>query len=413
MQSLAGGASSIPRMRQRPYPLLIESAQGARLTDADGNTYVDYAMGYGPLILGHSPQPIIEAISNDLSKGLRGGTINEGEMELAERVQRLVPCAQTTTFVTTGTEAVQLALRIARAGTGRVPICKFRSHYHGWADNVHVANSPKDDGPTTAGQDPLAARNTYILDWGDIDGLEHLLHKTPMAAVLMEAAAINPGCFAPKPGYLERVRSLCDATGTYLVFDEVITGFRLSLGGASQLYGVVPDLAVLGKAIGGGLPASAVTGSNEAMEPIASKRVLHRGTYNGNPTCMASGVACLDILEKSADGIYPKMAAQASALAEAINAAAQSEGVPMAVNRVEGTLQYFLGATQVPDLASLANVDSNLNLLFSAALLQHGVTTLPRGLMYLSAAHTDSDIALTVDAIEESMKDVRKQLGGA
>ncbi|HTP99092.1 MAG TPA: aspartate aminotransferase family protein [Casimicrobiaceae bacterium] len=395
---LPRGVSSSPRATQRPVPIVIARAEGARVTDVDGNTYVDYAMGYGPLILGHSPPVVLDALHRELAMGLRVGGVTAVEAELAERIARLMPGAAMSSFLSTGTEACQLALRLARAVTGRMTVVKFRCHYHGWSDTIHVATEPMRDGPSTGGQDPDALRHVNVQDWGDADALS-ALPASEIAAVIMEPAAINAGCFEPPAGFLERVRAWTAAHGIVLVFDEVITGFRMALGGAQARYGVAPDLTVLGKALGAGLPISAVAGSSRMLAPIASGAVSQRGTYNGNPMSVAAAVACLDHLEANASDIYPRMERYAAAIAEHVRAAAVRAGVPVTANRAGPCVQLFAGASSVPSLPDLAAVDKERTLDLTGALVERGVAALPRGMMYLCAAHTDDDIARTLDAL--------------
>lgn len=400
---LARGVSSSPRATQRPVPLVVVSAEGARVTDVDGRTYVDYAMGYGPLILGHSPQVVLDAVRAEMAAGLRVGSVHRGEVELAERIAQIVPSAQVSAFLSSGTEACQQAVRIARAVTGRARVIKFRCHYHGWSDGLHLANQPAKDGPTTAGQDPDALRHMSVLDWGDAQRLIELL-RDDVAAVIMEPAAINAGCFAPPDGFLRRVRELTTASGTVLIFDEVITGFRLALGGAQQRYGVTPDMSVLGKALGAGLPISAITGSAAAMEPLVSGAVVHRGTYNGNPLSTAAAVACLDHLATHADTCYPRMERYATAIAEHVCDRARRAGVAVTANRVGPCVQLFAGAQAVPTLADLVEVNTTQTLELTEWLVRHGVAPLPRGLMYLSTAHTDEDIDVTLKALSDAIE---------
>jgi glutamate-1-semialdehyde 2,1-aminomutase len=395
---LARGVSSSPRATQRPVPLVLARAEGAHVTDVDGNTYIDYALGYGPLILGHSPQVVIDAVQREMAAGLRVGSVHRTEVELAERLARMVPGAEVSAFLSSGTEACEVALRVARAVTGRMQVIKYRCHYHGWSDELHLATEPGRDGPATGGQDPDALRHMSILDWGDVEGLAGLLRDNA-AAVIMEPAAINAGCFAPPEGLLQRIRELTAASGTVLIFDEVITGFRLGLGGAQQRYGVTPDLTVLGKALGAGLPISGVTGSAAVMAPVISGAVNHRGTYNGNPISTAAAVACLDYLSAHASECYPRMDAYALAIAEHVRGTAKQAGVALTANRVGPCVQLFAGADAVPTLAELPHVDKNRTLDFTALLLRHGVATLPRGVMYLSTAHTDEDVDVTLRAL--------------
>jgi len=395
---LPRGVSSSPRATQRPVPLVIATAEGAHVTDLDGNRYVDYAMGYGPLLLGHSPAVVVAALHREIDRGLRVGGVTAMEADLAERIAALYPGSAMSSFLSTGTEACQLALRLARAVTGRMTVVKFRCHYHGWSDAIHLATEPARDGPSTGGQDPDALRNVVVLDWGDAGALDALA-SADIAAVIMEPAAINAGCFAPPPQFLQHVRDWTQRHGVVLIFDEVITGFRLALGGAQQKYGVRPDLTVLGKALGAGLPIGAVSGSREMLEPIVSGAVSQRGTYNGHPLSVAAAVACLDYLAADAHTIYPRMEAQAVAIASCVRDAAARSGAEVTANRLGPCVQLFAGATGVPTLADLASVDKERTLRLTGALVTRGVAALPRGMMYLSAAHSDDDIAVTLDAL--------------
>lgn len=406
LRHLAYGVSSTPRASQRPAPLVVEQAEGAWITDADGNRFIDYAMGYGPLILGHSPRPVLDAIRAELDRGLRTASVHRGEAALAELIAACVPSAELTAFVSTGTEAVQLALRVARAATGRLKLVKFRSNYHGWFDNVHVAGSPGQDGPSTIGQDPHAADALTVLDWGDADALERVLDAS-YAAVLLEPAAINPGCFAPPPGYLDRLRQATRRHGALLMFDEVIAGFRMGLGGAQGYYGVAPDLTVLGKALGGGLPIGAVCGSRAAMAPIHDAALFHRGTFNGHPLAMAAGIACLGVLRAEAAELFPRMERFAAALAGHANAEARRLGVAVFAQQVGPVLQLFAGVTGLAGFADLGRVDRGATLALTEALLRRGVQAIPRGVMYLSAAHGEAEIEATMAALTGALAQMR------
>jgi glutamate-1-semialdehyde 2,1-aminomutase len=402
-RTLARGVSSSPRVTQRPVPLAIASAKGAHITDVDGNTYIDYSMGYGPLILGHTPQVVADAVQREIANGLRTGTVHRAEAELADRIAAIVPSATVSTFLSSGTEACQQAVRIARAATGRLRIVKFRYHYHGWSDGLHLASQPGRDGPTTAGQDPDAIANVIVLDWGDADALARSM-SSEIAAVIMEPAAINAGCFAPPEGFLERARALTKASGAILIFDEVITGFRLALGGAQQRYGVVPDMSVLGKALGAGLPISAITGSAAAMGPLVSGEVMHRGTYNGNPLSTAAAVACVDYLAANATELYPRIDRYAATIAESALASARRKGVAIAANCVGPCVQLFAGAESVPALPDIVRTNAADTLALTEAIVMQGIAPLPRGLMYVSAAHTEDDIEATTLGIDAAIE---------
>jgi len=403
MRHLAFGVSSTPRGRQAPAPIVIDHAAGVRLTDIDGNAYIDYALGYGPLFLGHSPAPVMAALRRELDRGLRTASVHEGEARLAELIAQTVPCAERSAFVSTGTEAVQLAIRISRAATGKVKLVKFRGNYHGWFDNVHVAGTPGDDGPATIGQDPGAHASVVVLDWGDGAALERVL-TSDFAAVLLEPAAINGGCFAPPAGFLEHVRALTARLGVVLIFDEIITGFRLALGGAQERYCVLPDLTVLGKALGAGLPIGAVCGPQAFMEPISSGRLLHRGTFNGNPLSVAAGAACLEHLIQVRDAAYPRAERLAAALRAHVEREAERVGAPVCANQVGPIVQIFAGARQIQRLQDVGSVDQARTSELATDLLRSGINVIPRGLMYISTVHDDADVAETMQALSNAIE---------
>ena len=403
---LPRGVSSSPRATQRPVPLAIARAEGARVTDVDGNTYVDYALGYGPLILGHDPAPVLEAVRHALSHGLRVGGITTGEADLAERIAGMMPSCAMSSFVSTGTEAVQLALRLARAVTGRLTIVKFRSHYHGWSDTIHVATDPARDGPATGGQDPDALRHVIVLDWGSLEAL-CALDPREVAGVIMEPAAINAGCFEPDARFLRGVREWTRSNGAVLVFDEVITGFRLAAGGAQARYGIEADLTVLGKALGAGMPISAVSGSAAMMAPLVEGSVSQRGTFNGHPLSVAAANACLAHLAQHAGELYPRMEGHARTIAAHVRDTAHRNGVAVTANQVGPCVQLFAGTHAVPTIGDLRAVDRERTLDLTAALAARGVTALPRGMMYLSAAHTDADVDATLVALTGAIDTLR------
>ena len=285
-------------------PISFERGEGARLVDIDGNHYVDYVLAFGPLLLGHSPAEVIAGVERQLHRGIGFGASHRLEAELAELVCRTVPSAELCIFSNTGSEAVHAALRISRAATGRSRVVKFRGHYNGWFDSIHVAVPGSMDGPGTAGQVLQPASALTVCDWDDVGALESVLGPD-VAAIIMEPVAVNGGCFHPSPGYLERVRELATEYGAVLIFDEVITGYRASLGGAQARLGVTPDLTVLGKALGPGFPISAVCGRAEVMEVVASARVGHVGTFNANPISAAAATAALALLERESAELLP------------------------------------------------------------------------------------------------------------
>lgn len=402
IEHLAYGVSSTPRAHQLPVAVAIARGEGAHLIDIDGNRFIDYQLGYGPLILGHTPDAVMAAIRDALDAGLRTASVHPGEAALAERIAGCMPGCQQTSFVSTGTEAAQLALRVARAETGRTRVIKFRANYHGWSDSINIGNAIGKDGPGTLGQDPGAVSAVTLLDWGDAAAVADIIDSS-FAAVIVEPAAINGGCFEPPPGFLQALRNLTERHGVMLIFDEVITGFRIGLGGAQQRYGVTPDLTVLGKALGAGLPIGAVSGSREAMAVLSTGRLTHRGTFNGNPLSIAAANACLAHLQHEAGSIYHRMEAQAGRLTRCINDRALSVGVPVQARHVGAAMQIVVAGQPVTALSDSAFVDREATLRFTAALLREGIFTLPRGLCYLSTVHTDDDIERTEAGIATAM----------
>lgn len=402
LQSVAFGCSSTPRGRQLPAPVVVERGEGANVWDVSGARFADYALGYGPLILGHSPAPVLDAVRAELDKGLRTAAVHRGEAELGELIAATMPSAEIAAFLSSGSEANHLAIRIARALTGRTKIIKFRGNYHGWFDNVQVAGTPGNDGPDTLGQDPAAAEAVTRLDWGDLEAVRRTLTRD-YAAVLLEPIAVNGGCFMPPEGFLQGLRDLTRELGVVLIFDEVITGYRLDLGGAQAVTGVNPDLTVIGKAMAAGFPISAVVGTRAAMEPVASGRLLHRGTFNGNPVSVAAAIACIGHLQANAAEIYPRIDAQAADLQAHIRAEADAAGLTMSVARTGSALQIFLGMSQVTGLSDIARIDRAGTAAFMGELLVNGVYAISRGLMYMSAAHTDDDLARTKDAFSRTI----------
>jgi glutamate-1-semialdehyde 2,1-aminomutase len=397
-RTLAGGVSTAFRALQEPVPISFDRGSGSRLIDIDGNQYVDYALGFGPMFLGHHPDEVINAVTAQLARGLGYGACHDLEAELAEAICRVVPSAEMCVLSNTGSEAVQVALRLARVSTGRNNVVKFRGHYHGWSDGIHVGVPGHLDGPGTGGQDPAAAMSTIVCDWNDVLALEAVLDDS-IAAVIMEPVAINGGCFVPAPGYLDRVRELTSRNGSLLIFDEVITGFRVALGGAQALYGVMPDLTILGKALGAGFPISSVCGRRDVFEVVSSRRMAHVGTFNGNPVCCAAAVAALNVLERDAPEIYPRSTAQMNELAAALVEEASEHGIAITVNHVGAAGHAFASPTPVTNPPEADRADAALYRHFAAALLDEGIHVIPRGLLYVSAAHSDSDLAATREAI--------------
>jgi len=409
---LAGGVSTLLRRGAHPAPLFADRGAGARLYDVDGNEYIDYVMAYGPLIHGHAHPALVEAVQRQMERGSTYGAQHRGEIELARRLTQYVPCADLVCYVNSGTEAVQVALRLARAYTGKEKIIRFEGHYHGWADPILAAPDKADGAPwpaqaVTAGQSRAAHQDILVLPWNDPDALTAALerHGHQVAAMIMEPVLCNNGCIAPLPGYLELARRLADQHNVVLIFDEVITGFRLSLGGAQARFGVTPDLCVLGKAIGGGLPLSAVAGRREIMGLIAQGRVNHMGTLNGNPLVTAAAVAAIDLLAADNGAAYDRMDRLAERLAEGLLELAQAHGVALRINRVGPVFHtLFTEREAITTYADFVEaVDAARCRRFTDALFEEGVFVRPSGLWYLSTAHTEEDIEQTLAAAQRAM----------
>jgi glutamate-1-semialdehyde 2,1-aminomutase len=404
---IPGGVTSSVRAGERPHPLYFERGQGAHLWDVDGNRYTDFALAYGPLILGHAPRVVRDAVAAQLNRGLTFGAQHSLEPELARLLTESVPGAEQAIFATTGSEAVSAAIRLARATTGRRLVLKFEGHYDGWFDGLFAsvgyepARSGKVDRPetvpTTAGIPAGALSDIVVAQWNDPTSVDAVLRAHPgeVAAILCEPVAVNGGVIAPEPGFLQHLRSRATSDGAVLVFDEVITGFRLALGGAQERYGVSADLAIFAKAIAGGVALSAVTGSKAMMAPIADGWLVHNGTFNGNPVALAAGVAAVRHLCDHRTTIFPELDRLGKRLAAGLAGASSRLTVRQVGPIVHTAVDEPAVVRNVRDRAS---GDAAAHARFIEALLYHGVHATPRGLWYMSTAHTDDDIDATVEA---------------
>jgi glutamate-1-semialdehyde 2,1-aminomutase len=403
-ESLAGGVATAFRAGQLPLPITFVRGEGPRIYDLDGNAYVDYGLGFGPLLLGHSPAVVLDAVRDQLGTGLGYGASHPLEAELAETVCRLVPSAELCIFGSTGSEAVHVAIRIARAATGRMRVVKFLGHYHGWLDPIYLGTPGQAAaGPGTAGQDPQAAGSVTVIEWNDLPALERELSGGDVATVIMEPLNVNGGCLEAAPGYLEDVRELTRRRSVVLIFDEVITGFRLALGGAQEHYGVTPDLTVLGKALGAGFPISAVCGSCAVMDTVASGTVAHVGTFNANPVCAAAALAALSELERQRDEIYPRLASRARRLAELMTEASEGSSTPLQVNHNVGVAHAFASSRPVLEYADSLAADGEGYRQLTERFLDNGVHVIPRGLLYVSSEHTEAELEETGEALARAL----------
>jgi glutamate-1-semialdehyde 2,1-aminomutase len=388
----------------------VERAEGAYLFDADGNSYVDYFGSWGPMILGHAFPPVVEAIQRAARNSASFGASTASEADLAERVAACYPAIEKLRFVSSGTEATMSAIRLARAATGRKIIVKFEGCYHGHSDGllVKAGSGVATFGiPGSAGVPEEIARLTLALPYNDLAAVEAAFaaHPGAIAAVILEPVVGNAGCIAPAAGYLAGLRALTQKEGALLIADEVMTGFRVALGGALELYGVDADLVTLGKIVGGGLPVGVFGGKRRFMDLLAPLGPVYQaGTLSGNPLAMAAGIATLNYLQEHAAEVYPQLEATAKAVAEGVAAEAALAGVPLTLNRVGSMWTWFFTAGPVTDYAQAARSDAAAFGRFHRAMLEQGVWLPPSQFeaAFLSTAHGEAEIAVTIAAAREA-----------
>ena len=410
-QSLTGGVSS-PFRAKFPVPLYFRDGCGSRLEDVDGNRYIDYTLAWGPLILGHRYPRLVEAVRAQAGRPHIYGAEHELEYLVSEKIQALVPCAERVAFCSSGSEAVQLALRLARAFTGRNLVLKFEGHYHGWMDSVLLSYHPGagQAGPLdrpqvvieSRGQVANSADNVLVAAWNRVEDLERIFRErgSDIAAVIMEPVLCNSGCLLPQPGYLEGVQALCRQHGALLIFDEVITGFRMSLAGAQGFYGILPDLATFGKALAGGLALSAVAGRREIMELMMNGGVAFGGTFNGNPLSLAAARACLEELSAEEGAALARANRAGETLMEGLRKLAGEQRVPVVITGFGAAFAlHFTRRSELQHYRDTLEDDRALLARFLLGALEEGIYLLPDGRMYVSAAHSQQDVAETLAAL--------------
>jgi len=417
---LAGGVASSLRSSMKPLPIFVESAAGSRVRDVDGNEYIDYLLAYGPLILGHAHPVLTEKLHQAMQRGFTYGLQHDGEIELARKLTEILPCAEQVAFSGSGTEAVMLALRLSRAFTGKKKVVRFHGHFHGWSDSIFTAFPSGDLSaaaaagggvpPGTAGQSELALEDIILLPWNDEAVLEETLRTRggEIAAVITEPVMCNNGCIVPKRGYLERMRELTRENGVVLIFDEVITGFRLGLGGAQERFGVIPDLMTMGKAMAGGIAMSAVAGKQEIMGLIAEGKVNHLGTLNGNRIATTAALATIGELEAGGGEAFARMERLASSLAQGLRELLAKHGIPGLVNRIGPVFHMMLiNRPEVTTFREFSERDGAKYALFAERMLAEGVLVRPSGLWYVSTAHTDADADETLAAADRVLASLK------
>ncbi|MFZ5676540.1 MAG: aspartate aminotransferase family protein [Pseudomonadota bacterium] len=414
---MAGGVNSNFRLNISPTPLVFERGVGPYLHDVDGNRLIDYYLGMGPMILGHNPRALTDAVKAQIAHGILFAGQTAVEAEAARLVCELVPCAERMRFGSSGSEVAQAALRLARAATGRKKIIKFEGHYHGWFDNVLWSTAPALNaaGPVSApvpvagskGQLEETAEQIVVLPWNDLDILRSRLAQGDIAGVIMEAAMCNAGAIQPAAGYLEGAREACSTTGTILIFDEVITGFRLAPGGAQQRFGVTPDLATFGKAIANGFPVAAIAGRADLLDMFSTGGVVHGGTYNSQPIAMAATAATLKALTPA---LYAGIEETGSKLMHGMREIFASAGITATVTGFPQVFHVAFGLeTPAKDYRDLTRMNRPAYIAFTTALLRRGVRALERGAWFLSSEHDDGVIEETLGAVKDAARELKSK----
>jgi glutamate-1-semialdehyde 2,1-aminomutase len=407
---LVGGVNS-PVRAMKPYPFFAERGEGSRIYDADGRSYIDYCLAYGPLILGHAYPKIVDAVKAQIENGSAYGTPTELELNFAKKVTGAVPSAEMVRFVNTGTEATMGAIRLARGYTGKNKIIKFEGAFHGAHDYVLVkagSGATTHGMPTSAGVPEDTTKNTIIVPFNDEESVENALKDTDIACIILEPIIGNAGCIMPKDGYLKFLRQATADKGVLLIFDEVITGFRLALGGAQEYYNIMPDITTLGKILGGGLPIGAIASSREIMENMAPLgKVYQAGTFNGNPLSMAAGNAALSALEDGS--VYEKVNSLGDRMRKGLAEITDDVGVDTKIYGIASMFQMYLTGEDVTDYQTALKADKDLFLKLQQELLKRGVFFPPSQYEcnFISYAHGEDEIDETLSKVEESLKRVK------
>jgi glutamate-1-semialdehyde 2,1-aminomutase len=407
------GVSSGMRAFVTDPPLFFERAEGPYYYDVDGNKLLDYTLAWGPLILGSNHPQLNEAVTVALRKSYTLGAQHEGEIALAEKIVSLVPGAEQVIFSNTGSEAVQVSIRLSRAKTGRTAFLKFEGHYHGWMNNVLLSYHPdlSEAGPLESpnvlpgcgGQPSEEYAHTRILPWNRLDLLERELAKGDIAAVIMEPLNANSGSIEPADGFLQDVVDLCAKHGTVSIFDEVITGFRLALGGAREYFGVIPDLSIYAKALAGGFSLAAVAGKREMFDALRDGTTMHAGTYNGATINLAAGLATLEILSES-PGLFKRMSDHGRTLRKTFEDEAKEQGITLSTSGAGTVFNVHPGQETAPtDYRGYAEVDLDSYTRFRRAMLDVGLQLLPDGRWYIGATHGPTELGIAQEAIRSTI----------
>jgi len=414
---LPGGVNSPVRAWRsvKGNPLFIERAKGAKIYDVDGHEYIDYVCSWGPMIVGHAHEEVIEAIKHTASKGTSFGAPTEVEVELAEMIIKAFPSIEKVRMVNSGTEATMSALRLARAYTQRDKVIKFDGCYHGHADSflVKAGSGLATLGiPASPGVPEDLTKHTISLPYNDLSGVEDVFAQIgkEIACIIVEPVAGNMGVVLPEEGFLKGLRRVTQRYGSLLIFDEVITGFRVSWGGAQVHYGINPDLTCLGKIIGGGMPVGAYVGKKEIMSLIAPEgQVYQAGTLSGNPLAMSAGLATLKILQRPE--VYKELEKKTRQLTEGIKQAAEETGISLQINQIASMFSLFFNDRPVTDYKSVLKSNSDMFIKYFYGMLKRGIYLAPSAYeaSFVSLAHTDEDIKRTIEAVYHTFKEIKEE----
>ncbi len=399
---LPGGVDS-PIRAFKPYPFFVEKAKGSKLYDVDGNEYIDYCLGYGPQILGHANEELIESAKNQLELGTAYGVPTEKEVILAKEVIRRVPCAEMVRFVNSGTEATMSAIRLARGVTGRNKIIKFEGAYHGAHDAVLIKSGSGAAGkPDSPGVPEDATKNTISAPFNDEEAIRNIISEQTdeIACIILEPIMGNVGCIPPRDGFLEFLREITEENEIILIFDEVITGFRLSKGGAQEYFGITPDLVTFGKILGGGFPIGAIAGKKEYMEQFAPNGPVYQaGTFSGNPMSINNGIAALKILD---DNLYKDLHDKGEYLRRGMSDILTDLNIDFQLHGVESMTQVYFTENEVYDYATAQQANSDEFLNYFRTLLENGVFIAPSQYEcgFISSQHSKDDLDKTLEAMK-------------
>jgi len=419
--SLAGGVSSEFRKYSYPHPLFYKEGKGAHIIDVDDNDYLDFTLSQGPLILGHSHPTVLKRVQEASEAGQLFAGQHLQELELAEKLQKLIPCAELMRFSLSGSESDHAAIRLARAVTKKPKILRFEGHYHGWFDNVaYGIGAPSEEAmgsrenpnilPWTEGLPVDGAKECMLLPWNELELVEKTVaaHKHELAAIITEPVMCNNGCMMPKEGFLEGLREICDRHGILLIFDEVITGFRLSLGGAQKHFNVTPDLAIFGKAMANGYPISVIAGKQKYMQLIADGTVIHAGTINSCTPCIAAALATIEVIER--DKTNEKLFTLGKRLMDGLTKIKEETGLKMLIQG-PGPMFHtsFTELTEAHDLRNSLKFDKQLLTQFIQGMHEEGIRIIGRGLWYISNAHTEADIDYAIDKAAIVLKNIASE----